>query len=133
MLFKLLLHAKTFSYINEDLYGYRINEQSVTHRLPDSVWNDAARAFNAILSYAKENGMTITDRDIAIARSELRRNMMKLAIIKKQWQYYEDTDREMARYLPQSFWKDIAYSTRLKHKVGFIAYHVLDWYYNTFK
>lgn len=129
VLFKLLVHASSFTYVNEELYGYRLNEQSVTHKLHDEVWTDAARAFNAILEYAQKYNVEISSKDIAIARSELRRNMMKTAILKKNKSFYKDTDIAIKQYLPQSFWKDIVYSKKIKHKIGFLLYHIMDFVY----
>lgn len=133
VLFKLLVHASSFAYVNEELYGYRLNEQSVTHRLPNEVWTDAARAFNALLEYARENNVEISAKDVAIARSELRRNMMKIAILKKNKCFYKDTDQAMEQHLPQSLWQDMVYSSRIKHKIGFMLYHIMDFLYRHFK
>ena len=40
VLFKLLLKAESFTYIDKELYGYRVNDNSVTRSLVSSVRPD---------------------------------------------------------------------------------------------
>lgn len=126
VLFKLLIKAESFTYIDKELYGYRVNVNSVTRRLVSSVRPDALIALNYIIDYAKENKYAISLKDIAIARSDIRRNMMKEAILNKDKEFFIDTDNALKKYASQSFWADVFYSKRLKHKVGFFLYWLLD-------
>lgn len=87
VLFKLLVKAESFTYIDKELYGYRVNDNSVTRRLVLSVRPDALIALNHIIDYAKENKYVISLKDIAIARSDIRRNMMKEAILNKNKEF----------------------------------------------
>ena len=126
VLFELLIKAKSFIYIEKDYYGYRVNESSVTRKLVSAVRPDALIALNHIIAYAKTNAYHIESRDIAIARSEIRRGMMKEAILNKDKKIFLDTDEALKKYAYQSFWADVFYSKRLKHKVGFFLYWLLD-------
>lgn len=126
ILFKLLIRAKTFIYIDKELYGYRINESSVTRRLISEVRPDTLIAHNHIIECARNYGWPISSKDIAIARSDMRRKMMKAAILNKNKTFYMETDEVLKKYAPQSFWKDVWYSREIKHKVGFIVYWCMD-------
>lgn len=126
VLFELLIKAKSFIYIEKDYYGYRVNESSVTRRLVSAVRPDALIALNHIIAYAKTNAYYVSSRDIAIARSDLRRGMMKEAILNKDKAFFLDTDEALKKYASQSFLADVFYSKRLKHKMGFFLYWLLD-------
>ena len=126
VLFELLIKAKSFIYIEKDYYGYRVNESSVTRRLVSAVRPDALIALNHIIAYAKTNAYYVSSRDIAIARSDLRRGMMKEAILNKDKAFFLDTDEALKKYASQRFWADVFYSKRLKHKMGFFLYWLLD-------
>lgn len=126
VLFELLIKAKSFIYIEKDYYGYRVNESSVTRRLVSAVRPDALIALNHIIDYAKENKYVISLKDIAIARSDIRRNMMKEAILNKNKEFFINTDNALKKYAPQSFWADVWYSQKFKHKVGFVLYLCMD-------
>lgn len=129
ILFKLLLKAKSFIYVNQDLYGYRMNDCSVTRKLVSTVRPDALIALNYILDFAKANNYPVTKRDIAIARSDIRRNMMKEAILNRNKAFFKETDEAIGTYAPQSFWKDVLYSRKIKHKIGFIIYWLFFLWY----
>lgn len=126
VLFKLLIKAKSFTYIDKDFYGYRVNESSVTRRLVSAVRPDALIALNHIIAYAKNNAYHVSSRDIAIAHSDIRRNMMKEAILNKSKSFFIETDKALNKYAPQCFWADVWYSQKFKHKVGFFLYWLLD-------
>ena len=126
VLFELLIKAKSFIYIEKDYYGYRVNESSVTRRLVSAVRPDALIALNHIIAYAKTNAYYVSSRDIAIARSDLRRGMMKEAILNKDKAFFLDTDEALKKYASQSFWADVWYSQKFKHKVGFVLYLCMD-------
>lgn len=129
ILFELLIRARTFIYIDKELYGYRINESSVTRRLVSEVRPDALIAFNHIIDYAKSNGYQISAKDIAIARSDLRRGMVKEAVQNRGKAFFLKTDEAFRKYAPQSFWKDVWYSRKMKHSVLFTMYRCLDAFY----
>ncbi len=133
VLFELLVRAKTFIYIDKELYGYRINESSVTRLLVPFVRPDALIAFNHIIDYAKSCGWPISSKDMAIARTDLRRGMKKSAILNKNKTFYMETDEALRKYAPQSFWKDVWYGRRMKHKAGFLLYSLLDFWYRAVK
>ena len=99
VLFKLLVKAESFTYIDKELYGYRVNDNSVTRRLVLSVRPDALIALNHIIDYAKENKYVISLKDIAIARSDIRRNMMKEAILNKNKEFFINTDNVLKKYI----------------------------------
>lgn len=126
VLFKLLIKAKSFTYIEKELYGYRVNDNSVTRCLVSYVRPDALIALNHIIDYAKENKYAISLKDIAIARSDIRRNMMKDAILNKNKSFFIETDKALNKYAPQGFWMDVWYSQKLKHKIGFVLYWCMD-------
>ena len=86
------------SYIDKELYGYRVNDNSVTRRLVSSVRPDALIALNHIIDYAKEHKYVISLKDIAIARSDIRRNMMKEAILNKNKEFFINTDNACLLY-----------------------------------
>ena len=132
VLFKLVVSASAFSYVNENLYGYTVNQQSVTRKKIDFVRPDALIAFNRILEYAADNQIFISSNDIARAQSSLRRNMMKEAILNKSKKIYIETDEQLKKYVPQSLFKDIVYAERIKHKLGFLFYSILDCWYRLF-
>lgn len=103
VLFELLIKAKSFIYIEKDYYGYRVNESSVTRRLVSAVRPDALIALNHIIAYAKTNAYYVSSRDIAIARSDLRRGMMKEAILNKDKAFFLDTDEALKNMLLKVF------------------------------
>ena len=132
VLFKLIVNSSTFTYVNENLYGYTVNQQSVTRKKIDFVRPDGLIAFMRILDYAAEHKVLISPKDIAKAQSSLRRSMMKEAIKNKSKQIYVETDFQLNKYVPQSLFKDIFYAERLKHRLGFVLYFVLDIFYRCF-
>ena len=130
VLFKLLCHANSFYYYNAELYGYRMNQNSVTrNRKICSVRADALIAFNIILDYARQQQITVNPKSIYKAKSDLRRNVMKEAILNKSKSIYEETEKVLAQYADQSLWRDWFYSEKMKHKVGFLVYKILSWVY----
>lgn len=129
VLFKLLCHTHSFKFHEQELYGYRINLDSVTWKRIDYVRPDAMIAFGLILDYAKKQHIKFKKTSIYIAKSELRRNVMKEAILNNSRTIYKETEYALNRYAPQSLWKDILYSQKLKHKIGFIVYKFLSWIY----
>ena len=130
VLFKLLCHANSFYYYNAELYGYRMNQNSVTRiRKICSVRADALIAFNIILDYARQQQITVNPKSIYKAKSDLRRNVMKEAILNKSKSIYEETEKVLAQYADQSLWRDWFYSEKMKHKVGFLVYKILSWVY----
>lgn len=126
VLFKLLCHAQSFYYYPADLYGYRVNLYSVTQRKITFVRPDALIAFNIILDYAQQQGIKINPVSVYKAKSDLRRMVMKEAILNKSSIIYKETERILNQYAPQSLWKDLYYSRRIKHKIGFIIYRILS-------
>ncbi len=130
VLFKLLCHANSFYYYNAELYGYQMNQNSVTrNRKICSVRADALIAFNIILDYARQQQITVNPKSIYKAKSDLRRNVMKEAILNKSKSIYEETEKVLAQYADQSLWRDWFYSEKMKHKVGFLVYKILSWVY----
>lgn len=129
VLFKLLCHASSFYYYNTSLYGYRMNQNSVTRKIISYVRADALIAFNIILDYARQQQVTVNLTSIYKAKSDLRRNVMKEAIVNKSKVIYEETERILVQYAAQSLWKDLYYSKKMKHKIGFAIYRILSWFY----
>lgn len=128
VLFKLLCHS-SFFYYEESLYGYRVNQYSVTRKRIDYVRPDALIAFNIIIDYAKYNNIILNSTSICKAKSEIRRRVMKDAILNKSKLIYKETELVLDKYAPQSLWKDLYYSKKFKHKIGFLYYHVLSYIY----
>lgn len=132
VLFKLVVNASTFTYLNENLYGYTVNQQSVTRKKIDFVRPDGLVAFNKIIDYATEHQVPIFSKDVAKAKSSLRRSMMREAIKNKNKHIYIETDTQLNKYVPQNMFKDILYAERIKHRLGFILYFILDNFYRMF-
>lgn len=130
VLFKLLSYTHDFLYINTELYGYRVNEESVTRHKIDFVRTDAMMAFNLILKYAHQTGYYVSQKDIWIARSDLRREMKKTAILCPSKRIFDETSKALRKYGDQSVWKDIRYSRKLKHKILFCLYEVMNWWFH---
>lgn len=126
VLFKLLCHSHSFFYFENDLYGYRINPDSVTRKKINYVRPDTLIALNIILDYAKCNNIVLNISSINKAKSDLRRKVMKAAILNHSKKIYKETESVLRTYLPQSLWADLYYSKRLKHKIGFLCYKILS-------
>ena len=130
---RLLINAKSFVYVNKNLYGYRINEESATHVKLSTPRPDALIALNRIIDFCYAKSYSISENDIKMARSDIRRNMMKMAIKNHSASFYKKNDEIMKKYGNQSLFSDIHYSMKLKHKIGFLLYYVLDFGYGLFK
>ncbi len=128
----LLINAKSFVYVNKNLYGYRINEESVTHVRIFNPRPDVLIALNRIIDLCCAHSYPISEKDIKMARSDIRRNMMKMAIRNHSASFYKKNDEIMKMYGDQTLFSDICYSMKLKHKIGFLLYSVLDFGYGLF-
>ncbi len=125
----LLINAKSFVYVNKNLYGYRINEESVTHIGTQSVRCDSLIALNRIVDYCHRKTYDIAKEDVLIAKSDIRRIMMKKAVLNHNSEFFKQTDDSIIRFADQSFWYDVKYSTRMKHVIVFILYRILRLFY----
>lgn len=132
VLFKLMIHARSYTYVDKNLYGYTVNQQSATRRKIDYVRPDALVAYQRIQDYAKAYHYQITASDIAKAQSTLRRNMMKEAILNNSKKIFKETDRQLNLYAPQSLVTDIVHAERMKHRLGFVLYFILDKWHRIF-
>ncbi|MCD8297762.1 MAG: glycosyltransferase [Prevotella sp.] len=126
VLFKILCHTQKFQYCDINLYGYRINPNSVTKTKIKYVRTDVMRAYNLIIDYAIENDIYIPKPCKYKAKSEIRVGAMKDAVFSKSRVFFEETDKAIRKYVPQSFWKDIKYRKKLKHIIVFLCYRLVS-------
>ncbi len=132
VLFKLLCHTRTFNSLDVQLYGYRINPESVTEKKIGYVRPDELMAYNVILDYAKEHGVPLKGESLLIAKSDMRRYYKKKALFSNSRKYYADMHYVLQRYVPQSMWDDIRYCKKPKQILVFIAYAILSPCYRLF-
>ena len=125
----LLINAKSFVYVNKNLYGYRINEESVTHISVQSIRCDSLIALNRIVDYCQKKKYDVAMEDVFMAKSDIRRIMMKKAVLSLNSGFFKQTNDIIIRLADQSFFCDVKYSTRMKHIIVFILYRILRLFY----
>lgn len=124
--YKIVYYAQRFKYIDQAIYGWRKNEKSVTRSKCMEVRPDVLIAYKTILDFNNQNKVYVNKGAFHTTLSNLRCGYMRKAVRSCQKHIFQETDKLLNVYVPQSFWNDLLFSSGWKDRAGLLLYTLLS-------